>query len=322
MKKLRKKFKQKWRKPFRTALLYVKNIKHLCFLHYCKKKQIVICFDGHVYHGGLVDRLKGIISFFHIAQAINADFKIFFKHPFPLEYFLEPQGFNWVASENDLRWNPFNSRILYLMEEFGIDPIEMMKKSKIKKFIVYCNIDYLDKIFPEMPDSEKDKQWGAAFKQLFRSSSILKAALTKENFAKNRIVFHTRFTSILGDFKDTSKKTLPEEAQLQLMEKCKSAIEKTIGREEEKTAYVFSDSIKFLNHVSRNPNIRVTTGEPKHLELSGENTYDVHLKTFLDFMAISGSRKIFLIKSKEMYNSNFSRYASKINQVEFITINV
>ena len=48
------------------------------------KKRIIICFDGLFPHGGLVDRLKGIISFYEVAKKLDYDFYIYFEHPFPL----------------------------------------------------------------------------------------------------------------------------------------------------------------------------------------------------------------------------------------------
>ena len=39
-------------------------------------KTIVICFDGLFSHGGLVDRIKGMISFYEVAKQLNCDFKI------------------------------------------------------------------------------------------------------------------------------------------------------------------------------------------------------------------------------------------------------
>ena len=45
---------------------------------------IIICFDGVVSHGGLLDRLKGVISFYEVAKKKNVDFKIHFNHPFHL----------------------------------------------------------------------------------------------------------------------------------------------------------------------------------------------------------------------------------------------
>jgi hypothetical protein len=64
--------------------------KRLTFSSKNEKKTIVICFDGTFSHGGLVDRIKGMISFYEVATQLNCNFKIRFDHPFDLSVYFEP----------------------------------------------------------------------------------------------------------------------------------------------------------------------------------------------------------------------------------------
>ncbi|NJM79316.1 MAG: hypothetical protein HC854_06280 [Flavobacterium sp.] len=89
----------------RLSLLY-KRIKLLLFylpkLTFNKttsNKTIIICFDGVFAHGGFVDRLKGMISFYEVSKQLDYDFKIHFSHPFQLDYFFKPNEINWIQKK-------------------------------------------------------------------------------------------------------------------------------------------------------------------------------------------------------------------------------
>ena len=116
-----------FKKTFKLLKHFIKYIKlfiiYFPFLNFIKTKQkeIIIVFDGNFGHGGLVDRLKGIVSFYAISKEINADFKIYFKHPFQLDTFLEPNQYNWLATDSDLNWNPFQTKFLFLMDNFSFN---------------------------------------------------------------------------------------------------------------------------------------------------------------------------------------------------------
>ena len=168
---------KKYKKAIKKIL-----VKGKLLLHYCNKtsfsslsepKQIIIVFDGQFQHGGLVDRLKGIISFYQIAKETKADFKIYFKHPFELNLFLEPNLFDWNATEDDLKWHPFHTDILYLMDDFKANPKEYISKSNKRKFIVYANIDYSSTIHEGTDLKQQNDFWRLSFQELFKKSDYL-----------------------------------------------------------------------------------------------------------------------------------------------------
>ena len=136
------KLKSLLRNPIRSILLFFYHIKNISFFPPTKKKQIIICFDGFSQHGGLVDRLKGIISFYETAKQTGFEFKIYHEFPQRLEAFLEPNQYNWIATKKDMKWNPIRTKFLYSMLDFELNPIDFFSKTTKDKVFVYNNIDY------------------------------------------------------------------------------------------------------------------------------------------------------------------------------------
>jgi hypothetical protein len=289
-----------------------------------EKKQIIMVFDGKIQHGGLVDRLKGIVSFYQIAQKVEADFKIYFKHPFELNFFLEPNLLDWNATEEDLKWNPMSTDILYLIDNFKVNPKVYISKSSKKKFIVYVNIDYSATTHEALNLKEQNDLWRISFHELFKKSDYLKTSLSSIASNNNTIAIHTRFTSILGDFKDTTQREVSDERKAAIMTSLKNSILEIATENPGKEIYVFSDSIRFLNDIKRHTPYKVIDGMPRHIDFDKNETVNIenHIKTFIDFFLIAESEEIFLLKTKEMYNSAFSRYAAIVGNKTFEIINM
>lgn len=317
---------------------YIKKIKRLLvkfkiLFYYISKfslsnhkteKEIIIVFDGKIQHGGLVDRLKGIVSFYQIAKSINANFKIYFKHPFELNLFLEPNQFNWNATEEDLNWNPLNTKILYLMDDFQTNPKELISNSEMKKFIVYANIDYSNMTDQTLDLDQQNKLWRTSFYELFNKSNYLKTALSSMILNNKTIAIHTRFTSILGDFKDSMQREVSDQRKTLIIEALKMSILKIAIENQGKEICVFSDSIRFLNEIRLNTSYKVFDGNPKHIDFDKKKTDEMgnHLKTFIDFFLIAECEKTFLLKTNEMYNSAFGKYAAIIGNSDFKVISL
>lgn len=279
------------------------------------KPQIVVCFDGKVSHGGLVDRLKGIISFYEISKILDFDFKLIFNHPFELSNFLEPNLVDWKADSDDEKFLLFSSKILYLVNEFNTNPLKIIQKSKSKRFFVYSNVDYLAVLYPEKSKIELDEIWRNNYNELFKLSDYLKEKL--DFFPSNPYaVFHTRFTSIMGDFSDSVKLVLNENEKQILLQNVIECIDRQVALLNNKEIFILSDSSFFLENIKKRTTYSVLEGTPKHLEF-GNVDLDFHAKTFIDFYFMINSREVFLIKKDKMYNSNFSKYAAIIGNSNF-----
>jgi len=322
--KIINKLKKEIKKALVKGKIFCHYFNKISFSSQPEKKQIIIVFDGIFQHGGLVDRLKGIVSFYQIAQKEGIDFKIYFKHPFELNFFLEPNLFNWNATEDDLKWNPLNTKILYLIDNFKINPKEFISKSNKKKFIVYANIDYSNTIHEALDLSEQNNLWRTSFHELFKKSDYLDRVLSSTASNNTTIAIHTRFTSILGDFKDTTKREVSDERKTAIITVLKKSILEIAKENPGKEICVFSDSILFLNEIKLNTHYKVFDGIPKHIDFDKkkENAIEEHQKTFTDFFAIAENDKVFLLKTKEMYNSAFGKYAAILGNCDFKIISV
>ena len=318
MKKKVKKVKYSISKSIKLLKFYFLYLKRFTLKKTVSQKEIIIVFDGNFPHGGLVDRMKGIVSFYQISKEIDAKFKIYFKNPFDLNHFLIPNEYDWSSEEYDLCWNPSDTKVLYLMLNFSFDPINYFSSSKKKKFIVFCNIDYSKAIYPQNDVKTNEVLWGKSFNELFKMTDLLKNELEKNKINQNSIAFHTRFTSLFGDFKDSPKSIATNERK----EEIKCILLKTISEisieNKYSSSYIFSDSIEFLNFIKMNSDFKVIDGNPFHTDEDRKmGNVQKHLKTFLDFFIISKCDKIYLLKTNDMYNSSFSRYASFVGNKVF-----
>lgn len=310
-----KKIKQFLGKKHKKAKLFAHYIKYFS-LKPPNQKQIIVCFDGLFPHGGLVDRLKGIISFYQIAQTLGYDFKINFNNPFDLSLFLQPNNVDWQIDINNMRWHPTKTKTLYLVNNFDANPLKLIKNSKAKQFYVYANIDYSKTNFPDLNTEQLEHKWRADFNQLFKKSELLEAklnAITTTPF----ISFHSRFTTLMGDFKDTTTKVLSVDEQDDLCNNLVTIINR-VKAAHNKNAFVFSDSINFINFVKQKVQVSSIEGQPFHMDnFNNNNNTDGHLKTLIDFFMIAKSDTVYFLNVKPMYNSSFSKYAAIVGQTNF-----
>lgn len=283
------------------------------------EKKIIICFDGLFPHGGFVDRLKGIVSFYEISKLLNYKFYVQFDNPFLLNLFLESNKIDWYIDRKEVRWEPFGTKFLYLVNNFEANPLEIVKKSKAETFIVYSNIDYLKTFYPEFTKSELEYKWRENFNELFQKTDYLSNKLNSVEHDKY-ISIHTRFTSLMGDFSDTTIKILSEDKKQELQSRLHFRVKEIINNSDYK-CYVLSDSVNFLNFIKEKEVVYLVEGEPLHMDdFGGVSTLEKHLKTILDFFIIVNSEAVYFLKVEPMYSSSFSKYAAIIGNKPFTTI--
>jgi hypothetical protein len=284
------------------------------------KGRIIMCFDGLFSHGGLVDRLKAIVSFYEVAKILEYDFYIQFNHPFRLLHFLKPNAINWEIKEKELKYNPFNTKVIYLMDNFEVNPLELIKNLKAKTFLVYSNIDYLGTIHKENTETENQQIWHANYNELFTVSNELNKEIQKLPH-DDRIVFHSRFTSLMGDFKDTTDVVLDENFKKRLIDDLIKKMKEVVVLHPSKKVYVLSDSIVFLDHIKQNTSFAVLEGSPKHIGMKNNDAdLESHYKTFVDFYFMTKSDTLYLLKLDKMYSSGFSKYAAIVGNKKFTVL--
>ncbi|WP_375239766.1 hypothetical protein [Aurantibacter sp.] len=297
------------------------HLKQLNFSKKNQKKQIIICFNGVIPHGGLVDRLKGIISFYDVSKTLDYNFYIQFTNPFLLNTFLEPNKVDWQINTSNVKYNPFNTRIINCINNFNFNPLEVIKNSNASTFIVYANIDYLKKNLSNLSEDEVNSRWRNHFNTLFKTTTTLNNALNTIKDEKYNS-FHTRFTSIMGDFSDSTTAKISEIEREKLLLNLKKYVNELMSQSVI-PFYGFSDSSIFLNYISKTTETKILEGQPFHMEnYNGGSTLEAHLKTMLDFFTIANSETVYFLKADKMYNSAFSKYAAIIGDKPFKTISV
>ncbi|WP_299888620.1 hypothetical protein [uncultured Lacinutrix sp.] len=281
-----------------------------------QRKRIIVCFNGVLPHGGLVDRLKGIVSYYEIAKCLDYDFYIQFDDPFSLDVFLESNVLDWKIKRKEVQYHPTKTKIIYTVNNFNINPLDSIKKSNAETFLIYANIDYLKILHPNEASAFLEEKWKTNFNELFKKSKLLESKL--KGIEKDKyICFHTRFTTLMGDFVDTTSLILNNTEKDKLINQLQKEIQ-VITESSNHKCYAFSDSIHFLNTIKAKEDINLVKGNPFHMDnFKNDDNLEGHLKTVLDFFMISESEKVYFLKIGKMYHSSFSKYAAIIGGKPF-----
>jgi len=291
--------------------------------------EIIICFDKFGYHGGFVDRLKGIISVYHLAQKYNYKFKIYFNHPFHIDLFFNENRFKWKTNKSDLDWSFLSTKFIYAMDDLSIGDsiIQEMKKGH-RKIFIYTNLDLLSKIY--FNGEDLIKIWGQTFNELFIPTIFLSEKLLSAERTLNLkpfpIAIHTRFTNLLGDFDDVTERFIKEDEKESFLRKNWEKIKEIHELHNQKQLIIFSDSRYFLDYVDKKileeykSNIIVNPGQPIHSDRAG-GTVDDYSKAIEDFILLSYCEFVYLLKTGDMYSSSYSKYATYLSNSEFKQIN-
>lgn len=310
-------FKQrnKWRREVRK---YVSQYYSADTPHATNSGKMVICMcDGRMKHGGLGDRIRGIVSVYSVCKANGIQFKIYFNSPFRLEDFLRPNKVDWVVGDEDICYNsedafpvfcgsngthvemPFQRR--WLAKNFN---------KNVKQVHVYTNANL-----------ERGKGFKACFDELFCMTEELDGLVGSclKDIGESYISVTCRFQQLLGDFAEGNYTILSPDEQQKLMERSLREIERIYDYMRVKHPILLtSDSIRFLDYASSKLKyVHRVPGRVVHMDYSSDANNLLHLKSFADMMMISKAEKVYLLKSGMMYNSGFPRIAAKIGNRPF-----
>ena len=301
-KELRKKYYNN-EKPFKTG----------------KEPVYIFMVNGYSWHGGLSDRLKGAITVYNWCKNNQKQFKINWTSPFELNRYIVPNQYNWLIKKEDVVYSP-NTTIAYVMYNKNIDKlIQNGKAFKLtnhyfdKKIAsnrnqahIYTNAGPNDNIL-----------FGRLFNELFKPSELIEKELNKHwAVIKKRdyISVSFRFVQLLGDFKDSSGTILENSERIKLINKSLNVLDKLYNKNN-CHILVTADSSTFLNEAKKRKYVYVAEGRVGHIDF--ESSDEVNIKTFVDFYLIANAKKVYLAKSNLMYNSDFARRASMLNNLEF-----
>jgi len=284
-----------------------------------KRRMIVVMLDGKRKHGGLADRLRGIVSTYYVAKQLGYDFRIHFVHPFPLIDYLVPNTYDWRVSEEELCFNSDDAEPMFCgSQATHVEPkfqelwLRKRCKNAKKQLHVYTNAW----ILRHGPD------YSRCFNELFRPSEALQAALDRQEaqFGRDYYAITLRFQQLLGDFIEEPQFTVLAEGEAQqLMDQCIEQIEKLHKKLNDGRRFlVTSDSQRFLDYVSRQLDYTyVVSGPLAHMDWSENIPFETNLKSFLDFYMIMHAHKAYLLQTGKMYNSGFPRRAAQAGNIPF-----
>lgn len=274
------------------------------------RKLVVAMADGRMHHGGLSDRLSGIVSAYQYCQLNKVDFRIHFVSPFRLELLLEPNEYDWRISPEDISYSLYHSRPVFIsMVNQDVSEQRYYANNRLKWKLdqthLYSNMRYY-----------KPEEFGRYFNKLFRMSPLLEKEINSNLtvLGKDYVSISFRFQQLLGDFKDAGYPVLHDERERdKLLEKCLQCIEK-VHKKTNGRILVASDSMTFLQIAGqRYGYVYTIPGNVVHMDYAeGADKTEIqsHLKTLVDFFMLANAQCLYLATVKPLYHSFFPEMAS------------
>lgn len=283
-----------------------------------KDKMIIFMADGRKSHGGLADRLRGIVTTYKYCLEHQVEFRIHFTNPFELEELLVPNEYDWRIGADEISYNSSYSLPVYIdSSRYPKSDVIFQRKladkylgKDYKQIHIYTNMYYAD------------DEFGPLFNKLFKPASVLQACID-ENLSKlgdNYISFSFRFQNLFGDFADGNNIYSQEEQDV-LLHRCIDKMQSLREEHPEVNKFlVTADSERFLQEVSKLDFVYLLPGKIGHMDNHSQGNIAIHMKTFLDFFVLAHSKKIYLLVTGKMYKSGFARRAAKLQGIPFVEI--
>lgn len=286
-----------------------------------RKKQAAVFFvDGTEFHGGLVDRFKGIVSIYHYCLCKDIPFKLYYKYPFELKNYLIPNKYDWTISSSEISYHVCEAKYMSLVADSSTTRLEKLNTKKQIHF--YGNRDVVEELNTLY---HTNYTWGELFKQLFKLKEETQIALNsyKEKIGGQYSCAQLRFQNLLGDFSEIGSTELSEEEKNDLISVCKHAILNLQKSLDNKKLLVAADSGVFLKNLIGISDVYVFPEKIAHIDNDVfDEKSDAYLKPFIDFYLLANGTKIYSIGTSKMYKSEFPLYAAKINNIPFERIEI
>lgn len=280
---------------------------------------IIFQCNGFTWHGGLADRLKGIVAVYEWCKRNGRIFKINFVEPFTLQDYLIPDKIDWI---------PMN--VSYSKEQAEVKVCLMEPRTCYKKEVVEHqdellerwlndNLKHTERQFHVYTNMKRfDVRFEQSFHELFKPCQRLQKEIAyhQDKIGGKYISISLRFTTLLGDFTDCTGHPLSDGDREKLItasvEVVKEISEKAPKHDK---ILITADSMTFLSRIQMLENVYVIPGKVGHIDYDHGN--DVNMKTFLDFFMIANAEAVFLAKTPEMYKSAFAETAAMVNNRRF-----
>lgn len=281
------------------------------------EKTLIFMADGRMRHGGLADRLCGIVSAYNYSKKNGYRFKIHFVSPYRLDKILVPNTYRWQIKKEDISYNSGEARPVYVSYLCDYADSEQYFKEKIEnkqanQIHLYTNARYF-----------YTKEFSALFNELFKPSAALQSMIdeNKKRIPQRYVSLTFRFQQLLGDFKEDGFPILKSEKEkTELIEKCLKCLKK-LRNEKGMPVLVTSDSVTFLHEAEQMEDIYTIPGVIRHMEYTqGQVDLSVDLKSYVDFFMLAHADAIYLCNITPLYKSGFPKAASYVYGKPYIEL--
>ncbi|NUM71489.1 MAG: hypothetical protein HUU43_11610 [Ignavibacteriaceae bacterium] len=273
------------------------------------KKMLIYMADGKTLHGGITDRLKGMLCAQRFAALSGIDFRINHRFPFRLTDYLVPGRIRWAVNDEELIYNLKISRPVYFIDASAKRLNSFNARSlSVSQIHLYCNTE------PFLLNGMNDLLFADVFDDLFEfNPSFLQrtgmASLAGKSFKKG---LQFRFRNALGDFTDINSAEHPLKDKLisESLGKVRMAHEETGEK-----IMVFSDSRTFIREaLSRYDFVIAEDAEITHpdQDKNGTGNYDSY---FSDLIKMALCDQVEQIVLPGMYDSYFPKFVKLVRPV-------
>lgn len=286
-----------------------------------EEKVVIFMVDGKCFHGGLADRLKGIMSLYYECKRMGIVFKIFWRYPFRLEDFLCPNSCDWSVDDEFVCYNrKYSNPCIIFQKDSAMKNVNIDRwiQKKINQSYNQIHAYMNTKIYPTT-------LYHILFNELFKPTVSLQTEIDYHIHQMNNdyVSVSFRFLGLLGDFNEKNCRVLDNASQILLMEKCKMKLLNLFTAIQESKIFVASDSKKFQKYVSDFDFVYIIKGGISHIDTKSVKVdQDSFQKTFLDFLIISKAKRVYLFQTDGMYKSDFPYLAACVGNVEFIRVSL
>lgn len=316
-------FQKQYRSDTRPLRMYDTDAYSFYMRHYRHgktgnvKKGVICMFDGRMAHGGITDRIRGILTTWKEARRRGIPFYIYWTHPFQLETYLIPATADWRISPHEVS-DICGEAFPVLIEETSMYHTHIENAIRLKAALhnplpqtqVYTNADNACGEYFEL------------YRELFRPSPLLQNALERhlKILGEGFHAFSFRFIGLLGDFTDNTDNRLPaEEAEALIRKVTDEFVALAAKVPAHSKILVTSDSRLFLDRISSaDHRIYIVPGDVKHTDYAENADNDIWLKTFVDQHLLMKAARITLMRTGKMYKSGFPRFAAEVGGTEFV----
>ncbi len=279
------------------------------------EKCMYFWIDPTMKHPGLTDRFKAAVNVYYIAKVNNLKFKLIFDSPFNLSDYLIPaqKELDWRADVSCLSFVYPSSKMFSYNGQNDIPKLS----NNINQYICRNYIGYDMLLINKVENYEK--VWGECFRELFKPSDRLNLELLKTGLIERSYVsVHFRFVNALEKFEEGYYNELSIGEQEALIDRCLNALD-VVKKREQSPVVVFSDSNRFRNIARQNGYI-ILDGKVGHVSFVHDD--NVVMKTFVDYITLGRSKKVYRACAKELYGTVFSFYAALSGGAELEDINI